>query len=79
MERVLDTGIGPTPQTGKLLEVLSSKGLGRNRTDRSQEHTHDEGSRETLFFNSKLVLFWTKRQHDREISFHQLPEKDVPL
>ena len=49
---------------------------GRNRTDRSRGHTHDESQGKPNSSTASSVL--DKRQYDREISFHQLPEGDVP-
>ena len=89
MERVLDSRIKPKSLKEKLLNVLSSKGLvwrsplktnsrkrGETKQNRSvQILTKSQGKLNSSIASSIL----DKRQYDRETSFHQLLEEDVPL
>ena len=77
--------------TKKLLEVLSSRARLEEILKDEQEKTGEDEteqigpenilmgkeSRRTQLINSKF--YSDKRLHDREISFHPLPENDVPL
>ena len=73
------------------MEVLSSKGLvwrsplKTNRRELGENETEQIGP-ENIFTtksqgkpNSSTASSTLERQYDREISFHQLPEGDVPL
>ena len=82
MERVSDSRLWPKSFTGKLLEVLSSKGArleeplddeqeknwaGRNRTDRSRGHTHDDQQQDQFWTNASMIAKYHFIKYPKEM------------
>ena len=92
MERVLDSRLWPKSLTGKLPgspqfeRARLEEPLGNEQEETGQDQTERIGPEDMPMTKSQgepnsstASSFLDTNQYDREISFHQLPEEDVPL